>query len=158
MPKLITTCPEIDLTDTAQTQELHQDYQNTVSAGDQSALTVQASQELDARLIEEFGSTDYQTALLAMQANPNDYVDGRWGLSHAALTILELETLRLSGASNIEIENYANNKLAYWYSREAIARCNDNITNWKNPLNWSEDSRLDYMTPFLFVEWYLSQI
>ncbi|MDB4461448.1 hypothetical protein N9043_00710 [bacterium] len=150
------TCPEIDLNDGESTKALYQDYLDTDV--DQSTLYYQASQELDFRLIEEFGSNDYLNALNVISASPADFVDGRWGFSHATLTIGKLEILRLSGATNSEIESKSFDELSYWYSREAIARCSDEITNWENPLNWGEDSRLDYMTPFLFVEWYISQL
>lgn len=139
-----------------QTGLLYSEFLN--SEVDQNALIILTTQELDNRLIEEFGSTDYLNALNTIQSSPANFADGRWGFSHAALTILKLETLRLSGGNVSEIEQLSFEEVAYWYSKESIARCNDDITDWLNPLNWSEDSRLDYMTPRLFVEWYLNQL
>lgn len=139
-----------------QTGLLYSEFLN--SEVDQNALIILATQELDNRLIEEFGTTDYLNALTTIQSSPANFADGRWGFSHAAITIFKLETLRLSGGSVSYIEQLASEEIAYWYSREAISRCADNITDWLNPLNWSEDSRLDYMTPLLFVEWYLTEI
>lgn len=131
-------------------------YQQNIALAENPALAVQARQELDLRLIEEFGSTDYQNALLTIAANPANYIDGRWGLTHAAITISKLELLRVSGATTQQITELSESEIAHWYSREAVARCNDGLGF--DPINWGEDSRLDYMSLVLFVEWYLSNL
>lgn len=93
------------------------------------------------------------------QSNPASIpVDGLWGIAHAATTLLQLEVQRGLGASNADLVAFGNEQVSRWYAREAVARCNDGIIDWMNPLNWGEDSRLDYMTPRLFVEWYLNQL
>lgn len=142
-----------------ETQELYQTYQTTVSASDQVALYSQASLELDAALQLLYGTTDKGAVVTLWQTNPSSVpIDGSYGLSHAALTLAELEILRVSGTSTSDLQIVANERIAYWYSREAVSRCNDGIANWLNPLNWDEDSRLDYITVVLFVEWYFTQI
>jgi hypothetical protein len=106
-----------------------------------------------------YDTTDKATVVALWQSNPATVpLDGSYGLSHAAQALLALEGIRLSGGSNAAIQAEADKQIAYWYSREAIARCGDGINEWLNPLNWSEDSRLDYMAPRLFAEWYIAQL
>lgn len=156
-PKLILSCPDVDADDPVQTLVLYQQFQSSVF--DSTALESQAAQELNARLIELYGTDDYATVVSIWQSNPASVpVGGEWGIAHAATTLLQVEIQRGLGASNADLADFGSEQVARWYAREAIARCNDGTAYWMNPLNWTEDSRLDYYTPRLFVEWYLSQL
>lgn len=148
----------IDLNNPAETAGLYNQF--LTSGFNTPALESQASQELDAGLLLLYGTTDKSAIVALWQSDPATVpLDGSYGLSHAAQTLLALEVIRLSGGgSNAAIQAEVDNQLAYWYSREAVARCNDSIEDWLNPLEWNPDSRLDYMAVKLFVDWYLAQV
>lgn len=150
LPKLTQACPDVDLNDTVAVLSLYQDS-GLIS-------TAQTSQELDARLVEAYGTADYLNATQQWQADPTSIFDGQWGFSHAAQSLSELEVMRTSGSPVSDIQTRGDELTAYWYSREAVSRCSDGISDWMNPLNWSEDSRLDYVAPRLFIEWYMGEI
>ena len=119
----------------------------------------QATQELSARLIELYGTNDYAAVVGIWQSNPATVpVDGSWGIAHAATTLLQLEIQRGLGSSNTDLNTLGDVQVARWYVREALAECADGNQDYLNPLTWSEDRRLDYYTPRLFVEWYLAQL
>lgn len=148
-PKLNTGCPDIDLGDPDATVALYQQFLN--SSVDYAALLVTGYQELSARV-------DLSTIFQDVAANPTVYIDGQWGISHAALTWLALNdpTNPLVSQYLPDYARTAETLLAYWYVREALARCADGVTDWMNPSAWLAegyvDSFLDFMTPALLVE------
>ena len=150
MPKLTLSCPTVDIDNPAQVGVVYQQFLD--SGFNSTALSIQATQELGDRMTELYGTTDIATVVSMWQADPTLVpVDGSWGFSHAAQSLLLLQS-----SSNPTLD--AQEQIEYWYVREAIARCNDGISDWLNPLLWSEDSRLDYWTPKAFIEWYLTQV
>lgn len=126
---------------------------------DSVTLAAQASQELDARLTEVYGTTDKFAIVTGWLANPSSVpAGGEWGLAHAAISLLELHAAYIKGAAPNELVSLGEQHIARWYAREAVARCNDMTDPWPDPLAWHEDSRLDYWTPRAFIEWYLTNI
>lgn len=141
-------------------------YTQFQSSGfDSAALKSQATQELNTRAIELYGTSDIATIVNGWQINPATIpTDGVWGFSHAAITLFELEVMRLGGATDAALIQYANEQIRRWYAREFNVRCMDGVAEPLNPLTWDkpapglEDSRLDYWTPRVFVEWYIAQL
>ncbi len=124
---------------------------------DNKALNTSATTELNKRLFDRYGTNDYLVVTERWKMNPTDttLIEGDWGFGHAAYTLAYLEILKARGAPQREIQAEADKQVERWYAREAQARCNSGVENWLNPQKWSEDSRLDYWTPRVFVEWYI---
>ena len=111
------------------------------------------------RLIEFYGTSDLSTVTGIWQSDPTTVpVAGEWGFSHAALSLNILQVARVGGATNNQLQVLAQQQVERWFAREAVSRCNNGLINWLNPLLWSEDSRLDYWSPFIFINWYMAQI
>lgn len=136
---------------------IYQQYQS--SGFDSTALSTQATQESEVRMVELYGTTSYPAIVAQWQSDPSSVpTDGSWGFAHAAQSLLLLETNRANGATNTQLAVTAQQQIERWYVREAIARCKQGIDPWLNPLLWNEDSRLDYWMPLLFINWYLTQL
>lgn len=141
-------CPDI-LDDRQAVLDYYQDYLN---GGYETALATQADAEFNSRMIEVFGSNDIGAALLTMAVNPGLVSDGAWGFAHGGISVLALQ----GAADPVEEDLY---QRAYYYTREATARCKDSsIVDHLDPLQWSEDSRLDYYSVVKMNQWYLDQI
>lgn len=132
-------------------------YQQFQSSGfNNTALDTQATQEAQDRMQQLYGSTDLAVIVGMWQSDPSTVpVDGSWGFSHAAQSLLLLEAANSAGTSDSVLAELSQQQIAKWYVRESIARCSDGLSNWMNPMAWSEDSRLDYWMPLLFITWYL---
>lgn len=154
--KLISSCPdcpEINLSDPAQTGSLYQDFLS--SSVNQDALLISSTAELGTHV-------DLATIFADVINDPAAYigVDPDYGVGHAALTYLWLTDPSNSILDDFpEVQNAGTVEeiLAYWYSREAMARCADCIDCWEDPNCWNEDSRLDYMTVIILVNWFNDQ-
>lgn len=120
---------------------------------------------LDTHLQADYGTTDKLTVVGLWIANPVDplLLNGDWGYAHAALSLLELQDAQAAGATNAELIQLGYEQKAKWYLHEAKPRCEgDNVhpavVEWQDPNNWYEDSKLDYYTPAIFIDWWLSQL
>ncbi len=94
-----------------------------------------------------------------MQNDPNSYIDGQWGFIHGAAGVLAMKTAWDATGSIEAVRSVQAQQIAFWYTREAIARCEKrDAADYRNPMTWGEDSRLDYAVVIFFTEWYLSQL
>lgn len=127
----------------------YQDYLSSYSSS-QAALAAQADAELAARQLEVFGTNDIGTTVAMMAADPSLVSDGAWGFSHAGLALLAMQT----AADPVAEAAY---QVAYYYSREQKARCDQAlVSDVRDPMTWTEDQRLDYYTVLVYTQWALS--
>jgi hypothetical protein len=151
-------CPtDVDIDDPVQVQEVYDCYEQTYSQAERDAQRSQAESEMLLRLQDELGTTDFTSALLLMPLW-SGFIPGEWGFSHAFLLISELEARQLAGDTDQELIDKGNELVRRYYVREAKARCAQGITAWLDPTQWNEDSRLDYFSPLLFTQWWISNL
>ena len=126
----------------------------------QQALLDQSAAEMAIRLPEIFGTgATIEDALLAMQADPDAYIDGQWGFIHGGAAVQAMQVAWIATGDINQVTTVQQQQIAFWYTRESIARCEKQDTSdHLNPLTWSEDSRLDYYVVIPFTDWYLSTL
>jgi len=159
-------CPsEVDIDNPAETEPVYNRWLTEYTEAYRDSLYVQASDELDSHLQSDYGTASYLAVLGMWALDPTDslLVNGDWGYAHAGLAISELDAMKSAGSSNAEMEARGNELIWHYYVREAQARCrgaggSPEVAEWLNPAEWYEDSRLDYYTPLLFIQWYISNL
>ena len=136
-PKLIPECPGINW-GTPHDSVAH--YAEFLSTIDHSQLLADGLAELS-------GLVDLSTIWQDVISTPEAYVNGQYGISHAALT-----WLALNDPSNPLVAQYLpawatteETLLAYWFTRESVARCAEGYGQF-DIYSWPVDSRLDYVT------------
>ena len=159
-------CPVgVDENVPAEAITVHSRWLNEYTQAFRDSQEATVSALLDTHLLTDYGTTDYLTVVGMWIANPADplLLNGDWGYGHAALSLSELQTMQGAGATDAQIIARGEELKAKWYVREAGARCqglggHDPVEEWLNPAMWYEDSRLDYWTPFLFIDWFTGNL
>jgi len=159
-------CPDFDENDKAKAHELHSTcWLGAYDVAYRDSKKAEAKTLLDTHLQADYGTTDYLSVVAQWIANPTDplLLNGDWGYAHAAISLSKLQTAKAGGASNAELEALGLEEIEHWYRWEALPRCkgvagHPAVQEWQNPNNWYEDSRLDYYTPLLFIEWFLDNL
>lgn len=152
-PKVTKVCADVDLDNIGEVARFYQDYVEKLAPAHLTRINDRANLQHEIRLLGEFGSLSYEDALLTMQANPSNYIDGRWGFSHAGLVILELQSMKDAGVSEDNVNLRCEELIQRYAVREMVARCKDTL-RWRDPLCWNEDSFLDWQMVVKFVEWW----
>jgi len=157
-------CPDFPIEDKAKCHELHSTcWLGAYGAAYRDSKKAQNKVLLDTHLDADYGTHNYLAVVAQWIANPTDplLLSGAWGYGHAALSLIELETAKANGATHAELEAIGLEQIEHWYRWEANPRCHGvqdhpAVQEWQDPNNWYEDSLLDYYTPLLFIEWWLS--
>ena len=157
-------CPGgVDLEDPSQVAPIYTRFLTEYTQAYRDSLVVSSSSELNAHLQSDYGTTNYLAVVGIWAANPTDplLTTGAWGYGHAALSVQELQIMQATGSTDAEIIARGEELKAHYFVREAIARCRGlgtqqgAVVDWLNPASWYEDSRLDYYTPLLFIDWFI---
>jgi len=164
MLPLCADCPDFDENDKAKAHELHSTcWLGAYDVAYRDSKKAEAKTLLDTHLQQDYGTTNYLLVVAQWIANPLDplLLNGDWGYAHAALSLIELENAKAGGATHAELEAVGLEQIEHWYRWEAYPRCHGvqdhpAVAEWQDPNNWYPDSLLDYYTPLLFVEWWLS--
>ena len=121
--------------------------------------------EMEDQLLVDYGMNGCIAVADCWASNPTDPLlsDGSWGYANAAESLMELETMRLSGSSNSDIVARGEELKVKWYVREAKVSCTGSglqppVVKWLDPTNWYKDGRLGYYTPLLFINCYTSNL
>lgn len=160
-PESYPECTDVDYDVPTQANQVYDLYLNQYDQAEREAFKAQAESEMLTRMQELFGTQSWEVLIAGWILNPIqtsimlDQLDPNYGFSHVGLMLLNLPTGNQ--------EDYLNQEVIKYYVREAQARCrgaggNAPIEEWLNPLEWYEDSRLDYFTPLFFAEWFIDNL